>query len=75
MSFSPDGGRLASTGYDFAMHLWDPGTGLEVFSVRDLPTEGFDVRADRPYLVVLTEKHSDATLFMALVRDPSTKGQ
>jgi serpin B len=40
-----------------------------------MPVSGFDVRADRPYLVVLTESHSDATLFMALVRDPSQKGE
>jgi len=40
-----------------------------------MPVEGFNVRADRPYLVVLTEKHSDATLFMARVRDPSTAGE
>jgi serine protease inhibitor len=40
-----------------------------------MPVSGFDVRADRPYLVVLTENRSDATLFMALVRDPSQKGE
>jgi WD40 repeat protein len=42
--FSPDGKRIASTGYDFATHLWDPASGLEVFAIRDLPTQGFDVR-------------------------------
>jgi serpin B len=40
-----------------------------------MPVSGFDVRADRPYLVVLTERHSGATLFMALVRDPSARGE
>jgi serpin B len=40
-----------------------------------MPITGFDVRADRPYLVVLTENHNDATLFMALVRDPSVAGE
>jgi serine protease inhibitor len=40
-----------------------------------MPISGFDVRADRPYLVVLTESHNDATLFMALVRDPSAAGE
>lgn len=44
LSFSPDGKRLASIGYDFALHLWEPKSGLEVFAVRDLPIQGFDVR-------------------------------
>jgi serine protease inhibitor len=35
------------------------------------PVDPFTVRADRPYLVVLTEKSSLAPLFMAVVRDPS----
>ena len=34
------------------------------------PAEPFTVRADRPYLVVLTEKSTEAPLFMAVVRDP-----
>ena len=44
VAFHPDGHRLASTGYDFAVHLWDPARGEEVFAVRDLPFEGFDVQ-------------------------------
>ncbi|MBI3130064.1 MAG: WD40 repeat domain-containing protein [Acidobacteria bacterium] len=43
VAFSPDGRRLASTGYDFALHLWEPGSGQEVFALRDLPHQGFDV--------------------------------
>jgi serine protease inhibitor len=35
------------------------------------PVDPFTVRADRPYLVVLTEKSSLAPLFLAVVRDPS----
>lgn len=42
--FSPDSKRIASVGYDFAMHLWDSQTGLEVFAIRDLEIQGFDVR-------------------------------
>ncbi len=42
--FSPDGTRIATTGYDFTTHLWDPVSGLEVFALRDLPNQGFDVR-------------------------------
>lgn len=44
LHFSPDGKRLASIGYDFALHFWDPKTGAEVFALRDLPIQGFDVR-------------------------------
>ena len=36
-----------------------------------MPVDPFIVRADRPYLVVLTEKSTQAPLFMAVVRDPS----
>jgi serpin B len=46
-----------------------------IVGTRAMPITGFDVRADRPYLVVLTENHDDATLFMALVRDPSKTGE
>lgn len=42
--YSPDGTRVASTGYDFATHLFDARTGREVFAIRDLPIQGFDVR-------------------------------
>lgn len=35
------------------------------------PADPFTVRADRPYLLVITEHRSGAPLFMALVRDPS----
>ena len=35
-----------------------------------MPVSTFTVRADRPYLVVLTEKSTMAPLFMAVVRDP-----
>ncbi|MBX3113939.1 MAG: PQQ-binding-like beta-propeller repeat protein [Fimbriimonadaceae bacterium] len=44
VDWSPDGTRIASTGYDFAMHLWHPQTGKEVFAIRELPIQGFDVR-------------------------------
>lgn len=43
VSISPDGKRIASTGYDFALHLIDPSTGLEVFRASDMPIQGFDV--------------------------------
>ena len=35
-----------------------------------MPVSTLTVRADRPYLVVLTEKSTEAPLFMAVVRDP-----
>ena len=35
-----------------------------------MPVSTFVVRADRPYLVVLTAEGSQAPLFMAAVRDP-----
>jgi serpin B len=35
-----------------------------------MPVDTFTLRADRPYLVVLTEKSTEAPLFMAVVRDP-----
>ena len=38
------------------------------------PVEQFDVRADHPFLVVLTEKATHAPLFMGLIRDPSGSG-
>ena len=44
VAFNSDGSRIATTGYDFATHLWDKATGLEVFAIRDLPGQGFDVR-------------------------------
>lgn len=44
VDFSPDGQRVASIGYDFSVHLLDPATGLETFSIRNLPIQGFDVR-------------------------------
>lgn len=44
VAFHPDGRRLVSTGYDFAVHLWDAASGDEVFALRDLPVQGFDVQ-------------------------------
>ncbi|MEZ5164108.1 MAG: WD40 repeat domain-containing protein [Fimbriimonadaceae bacterium] len=44
VDYSPDGKRIACTGYDFAVHLLDTATGLETFSIRNLPVQGFDVR-------------------------------
>ena len=38
------------------------------------PVEQFDVRADLPFLVVLTEKATHAPLFMGLIRDPRGSG-
>ena len=35
-----------------------------------MPVNQFDIRADRPFLFVLTEKATGAPLFMGLVRDP-----
>ncbi len=35
-----------------------------------MPLVEFDIRADRPFLFVLTEKETQAPLFMGLVRDP-----
>lgn len=43
VAISPDGSRVATTGFDFAMRLLDSGTGRELFSIRNLPIEGFDV--------------------------------
>jgi len=34
------------------------------------PANPFTVRADRPYLIVISERRSAAPLFMALIRDP-----
>lgn len=44
VAYSPDGKRLATTGYDFAVHLWEPRAGLEVFALRGLEDQGFDIR-------------------------------
>jgi serpin B len=44
-------------------------TGL-IVGTTAAPIDTFTVRADRPYLVVLTEKSTEAPLFMAVVRDP-----
>ncbi len=41
-----------------------------VVGTTSAPLDTFDVRADRPFLVVLAEKASGAPLFTALVRDP-----
>jgi serpin B len=41
-----------------------------VVRVTGMPADFFDVRADRPFLVVLTEKATRAPLFMSLIRDP-----
>lgn len=43
VAYSPDGLRVATTGYDFALHLWEARSGAEVFALRDLPQQGFDV--------------------------------
>jgi eukaryotic-like serine/threonine-protein kinase len=34
IAFSPDGQRIATTGYDRTVKLWDTATGLEVFTLR-----------------------------------------
>jgi WD40 repeat protein len=34
IAFSPDGVRIATTGYDRTIKLWDPATGREVFTLR-----------------------------------------
>jgi serine protease inhibitor len=34
------------------------------------PYAPLTIRADRPFLMVLTEKATSAPLFMALIRDP-----
>lgn len=44
IDFSPDGTRVVSTGYDFAVHFFDSRAGLETYAIRDLPLQGFDVR-------------------------------
>jgi serine protease inhibitor len=44
-------------------------TGVTV-GMTAVPANHFQVRADRPYLIVITEHRSAAPLFMALVRDP-----
>jgi len=41
-----------------------------VVGVTSAPAESFELRADRPFLVILAEKASNAPLFTALVRDP-----
>lgn len=43
VAISPDGKRVATTGYDFAMRLIDSESGAEVFSIRNLSIQGFDV--------------------------------
>jgi len=34
------------------------------------PTKAIEVRADRPFVCVLTQTNTDVPLFMAIVRDP-----
>lgn len=41
-----------------------------VVGVTSAPVDSFEVRADRPFLVVLAEEASGAPLFTALIRDP-----
>ena len=36
-SFSPDGRRIATTGWDSMLKLWDTGSGLELMTLRDQP--------------------------------------
>ena len=38
--------------------------------ITSAPAESFDVRADHPFLIVLSEKATHAPLFMGLIRDP-----
>jgi serine protease inhibitor len=41
-----------------------------IMDVTSAPVLGFDIRADRPFLFILTEEATQAPLFMGLVRDP-----
>lgn len=41
-----------------------------IMRVTSVPTDAFDIRADRPFLFVLAEKATQAPLFLGLVRDP-----
>ncbi len=42
-----------------------------IMETTGMPLNEFEIRADRPFLFVLTEKATGAPLFMGLVRDPS----
>ena len=44
LAFSPDGKRLAATGYDLTLRLFDVASGAQTFMVRDMPSIGFDVQ-------------------------------
>lgn len=41
-----------------------------IMEASGMPLQDFDIRADRPFLFVLTEKATGAPLFMGLIRDP-----
>jgi serpin B len=41
-----------------------------IMRVTSAPAAAFDIRADRPFLFVLSEKTTRAPLFVGLVRDP-----
>ncbi len=62
---------MQKTYLDFSEQGVEAGAGSgAIISVTSGRVRGFDIRADHPFVVVLTEKDTGAPLFMGLIRDP-----